>query len=232
MVTATAKAVPISPRTCPQRSGRRRARRRANARRARATANGSPRTIDRTRSTCSRARRRIGSPSSCPCATAACWSPRSPSIGAPRRSWPPTWRRRRAPGSGCRRAGTLTSRTSAPMRRRTAAWSSTSTTSTRPCPARGSGTSNGWPPASRSAAGTEGSPTSSDARSCSPRRRPIARTCAASPGSAISTSGTGASTSTSSAKRLHLRSARRSGAGSSATSPRPSARTGCGRCRS
>ncbi len=63
-------------------------------------------------------------------------------------------------------------------------------------------------------------------------RGPIARTCAASPSSAISRSGTGAWTWIRSAKPLRLRSARRSDAGSSATSPRLSARTGCGRCRS
>ena len=58
-----------------------------------------------------------GSPSWCRCATAGCSSRRSPSTAAPRRSWPPTWRRHAdlgALGAGC--AATRTSRTSAPSR--------------------------------------------------------------------------------------------------------------------
>ena len=54
---------------------------------------------------------------------------------------------------------------------------------------------------------------------------------AKSPGSAISMSGTGGWTWIRSARPLSRRPARRSGAGSSATSPRHSVRTGCGRCR-
>ena len=75
--------------------------------------------------------------------------------------------------------------------------SSTSTTSTRRCPARGSGTSSGWPPASRSPAATAGS-----THGRAPRDRPrgargvprgdarVRRPCA------TSTSGTRTSTST------------------------------------
>ena len=216
----------------PRASARRPARRRASRRRAPVTANGRRLPIGPTRSTCSRARRRIASPSSSPCVTAACSSPRSPSTAAPRRSWPPTWRRRRARGSGFRRAETRTSRTSAAMRRPIVAWSSTSTTSTRPSPVHGSGTSSGSPPASRSRAGTAASPAPGGARSCSPSSRPIARTCVASPSSAISTSGTGAWTCRSSASTSRPISAARSSSGSTATSPRPVARIGCARLRS
>ena len=111
----------------PRLRGRRRVRRRVNVRRAPATGNGRGRQTAPTRSTCWSAKRRTGSPSSCPCATAGCSSPRSPSIGAPRRSWPPTSRKRRALGFGCRRAATHTYRTSEGMRHRTAAWSLTLT---------------------------------------------------------------------------------------------------------
>ena len=61
---------------------------------------------------------------------------RVPDGGRPRR-------RRRAPGSTCSSAATRTCRTSACSPRPTGGWSSTSTTSTRRCRARSSGTSSG-----------------------------------------------------------------------------------------
>ena len=56
----------------------------------------------------------------------------------------------------CRPAATRTSRTSGGSQPRTGGLSSARTTSTRRCPARGSGTSSGWRPASRSPAATSG----------------------------------------------------------------------------
>jgi Uncharacterized protein conserved in bacteria (DUF2252). len=50
-----------------------------------------------------------------------------------------------ARGCGCSCAGTRTCPISARSPRRSGGWSSTSTTSTRPCPGRSSGTSSGWP---------------------------------------------------------------------------------------
>ena len=71
-----------------------------------------------------------------------------------------------------------------------ATWSSTSTTSTRPCPGRSSGTSSGWRPAWRWRGGTTGSPARIAARSSSRRRRATGRRCAASRSSPSWTSGT------------------------------------------
>ena len=71
-----------------------------------------------------------------------------------------------------------------------ATWSSTSTTSTRPCPARSSGMSSGWPRAWRWRAGTTGSPPRPAARSSWRRPRVTARRCAASRSSRCWTSGT------------------------------------------
>ena len=55
--------------------------------------------------------------------------------------------------------------------------SSTSTTSTRPCPGRGSGTSSGWPPASRWPAGTWVSARPTAGRSCGRRPASTGRPC-------------------------------------------------------
>ena len=71
-------------------------------------------------------------------------------------------------------AATPTCRTSACSARRSAAWSSTSTTSTRRCPVRSSGTSSAWRRASRSRAATAASPQGARARSCR-GRGPTAR---------------------------------------------------------
>ena len=71
-------------------------------------------------SPCSSSRRPPGSASSSPCATAACSPPRSPSSGAPQRSWLRTSPGAPNPDSPCRRAATRISRISAPSAPRTA----------------------------------------------------------------------------------------------------------------
>ena len=109
-----------------------------------------------TRSAWSSARPRPACPSSCRSGTAGCWSPRSPSTAAPRCRWRPTCRRCRRPACGCSCAVTRTCRTSGCSPRPTAGSSSTSTTSTRRCPGRSSGTSSGSPPAWPSPAATSG----------------------------------------------------------------------------
>ena len=68
-------------------------------------------------------------------------------------SWHATCRQRSTPDSPRSCAATRTCRTSACSPHPSAAWFSTSTTSTRRCPARGSGTSSGWWQASRSSRG-------------------------------------------------------------------------------
>ena len=89
---------------------------------------------------CSKSRRRRASPSSCRSATAGC-SPRpSPSIEVRPTSWPRTSPRRRDRGSTSRPAATRTCRTSACSGPPSGSCCSTSTTSTRPSPVRGSGT--------------------------------------------------------------------------------------------
>ena len=102
-------------------------------------------------------------------------------------------------------AAMRTSPTSASSQRRTGAWSSASTTSTRRCRGRSSGTSSGWSRASRWPDGSAASTRSSAARSTSP---PSARTvwrCATSPACARSTSGTRGWKSTRSAALLDAR---------------------------
>ena len=73
---------------------------------------------------------------------------RSRSTAGRRRSWRRTWPVRRRRGSRCSAAATRTWPTSVASNRPSARWCSTSTTSTRPCRGRGSGTSSGSPPAS------------------------------------------------------------------------------------
>ena len=68
-------------------------------------------------------------------------------------------------------AATPTCRTSASSAAPSGAWSSTSTTSTRPCRGRSSGTSSGWRRASRWPAATGASPTPSATRSSGPASR-------------------------------------------------------------
>ena len=72
---------------------------------------------------------------------AGCWSRRSRSIEAAPRSWLPISRTHRRLESRCSAAATHTWPTSEDSSRQSVRWSSTSTTSTRRCPARGSGTS-------------------------------------------------------------------------------------------
>ena len=82
--------------------------------------------------------------SCCRSVTAGWRCRRSRSSGAPRCRWPPTWPHtpERAHGAGLR------GRAPGELRHvrvaRSGVWCSTSTTSTRPCPGRGSGTSSGW----------------------------------------------------------------------------------------
>ena len=104
---------------------------------------------------------------------------------------------RRAPGCGCSSAATPTWRTSACSPPRSARSSSTSTTSTRHCPGRSSGTSSGSRPASRSPAATAASRRRPTATSCARGRARLPRgDGASSPRWATSTSGTPASTPT------------------------------------
>ena len=105
-----------------------------------------------------------------------------------------------------------------PLRSRpSGASSSTSTTSTRPCRGRGSGTSSAWPPASRWPAGPRlrrRDPARDRARRV---RKPIARRCTRWPRCGPSTSGTRASTSRPDPRRrvtaLRRKDARRFGQG-------------------
>ena len=78
-------------------------------------------------------------------------------------------------------AATPTCRTSACSARRSGAWSSTSTTSTRPSRARGSGTSSASRPASRSPAATTASRRRTADRAADACSARTARRCASSP---------------------------------------------------
>ena len=112
------------------------------------------------RSTSSRRRIAAGCPSWSRSATAACCAARSPSCAAPPALMAADLAdapRRRA--SGCRPAATATCSTSACSPRPSATWSSTSTTSTRRCPRRGSGTSSAWRSASSWPRATTATPT-------------------------------------------------------------------------
>ena len=81
--------------------------------------------------------------------------------------------------------------------------SSTSTTSTRPCPARGSGTSSGWPPASSSPAGPTASRAKERAGVVRATRRGLPRSgCGRFAGMRNWTSGTPRSTSSGYGRRL------------------------------
>ena len=86
-----------------------------------------------------------------------------------------TWPPRRPPACASSSAATPTCRTSASSAPPSGAWSSTSTTSTRPCRDRSSGTSSGWRPASRWPAATGASPTPTARRSCSGLRAHLPR---------------------------------------------------------
>ena len=101
-----------------------------------------------------------------------------------------------APACGCSCAVTPTCRTSGCSPRRSGGWSSTSTTSTRRCPGRSSGTSSGWPRASRSPAATTGSRRKKRRRVVAGRRRRLPeRDAGSSPPCRTWTSGTRTSTS-------------------------------------
>ena len=125
--------------------------------RAPCTPSGTSAATTETRSRCSSSRRHAGAGAR-PGPLRSGWrSRRSRSSGAPRRSW--RWTSR-PPGhrpDRCRRAVTPTSRTSASSRHPSATWCSTSTTSTRRCPARGSGTSSGLRRACKSSRRSTGS---------------------------------------------------------------------------
>jgi hypothetical protein len=133
------------------------------------------------RSGCCSARPRPASPTWSRSATAACWCPRSPSTGARPWSWPPTCTPPRHQDSRSRCVAMRTCPTSVPTPHPSAAWSSTSTTLTRPYPAPSNGTSSDWPPAWSWPDGTTASPTSKAARRPWPRWRATARPCGASP---------------------------------------------------
>ena len=96
------------------------------------------------------------------------------------------------PSPDCARscAETRTWRTSAPSPHPIAPSSSISTTSTRRCPVRGSGTSSAWRRASWSRGAIAASMRRHSATSSRPACGPTARPCAASPRCARSTSGT------------------------------------------
>ena len=133
------------------------------------------------RSGCCWGRRSRGCRSWCRSGTGGCWCRRSRSTGGRRCRWRRTWPQRLPRGCGCSCAGTRTCPISARSPRRNGGWSSTSTTSTRPCPARSSGTSSGWPPAWPWPGGTTGSPPKPAARSPWRRPRATAPRCAPSP---------------------------------------------------
>ena len=126
------------------------------------------------------ARRSRGCRSWCRSGTGGCWCRRSRSTGARRCRWRRTWPARPRRGCGCSCAGTPTCRISARSPRRSGTWSSTSTTSTRPCPGRSSGTSSGWPRAWPWPHGTTGSPPRPAARSLWRRPNVTAPRCAGS----------------------------------------------------
>jgi len=96
----------------------------------------------------------------------ACWSPRSPSIAAPRWSWRMIWRKALGPISSLSYAAMLISATSAYSPHRSGDWCSTSTTSTKPTPVHSNGMSSVLPPASRSPAAITVTPVSNVVRLC------------------------------------------------------------------
>ncbi len=190
----------------------------------RPTPSGPPARTARTRWRSSRRPTSAGSRRWCPSATAA-WPPvRSPSTGERPTSWRPTWPPRPPAASGPRSAVTPTWPTSASTARRTDASSSTSTTSTRPCPARGSGTSSAWPPASPCVPATRASGWPPRAGPPARPPRPTASPCTSSRRPARWTSGTPASKPTTSSPACPIRCASRenarSGPGPDATASR------------
>jgi hypothetical protein len=142
------------------------------------------------RSGCCWRRRPRGCRSWCRSGMGGCWCPRSRSTAVRRCPWPRIWPARRRRGCGCSCAGTRTCPTSGHSPPRSAAWSSTSTTSTRRFPDRSNGMSSGWPRASPWPGGTAGSPPRTEGRSCSRRPRATAPRCAASRSSRYWMSGT------------------------------------------
>ena len=121
-------------------SGRPGARRRGRWRRDPGMANGSRPPIGVIRSSCWRSRLLRGCPSWCRSATGGCWCRRSrSSAGRPTR-WRRIWPVRRGPGSRCSSVAMRICRTSVVSPRPIGGWCSASTTSTRRCRARSSGT--------------------------------------------------------------------------------------------
>ncbi len=147
------------------------------------------------------------------CATSACSRRRSPSSVAAPPSWPVTSRPSRPPARPSSSVATRTCRTSASSAPRSGGWCSTSTTSTRPIPGRGNGTSSASPPASTWPAVRTATRRSSGRRSCWPRSGATRRRWPRSPDSGTSPSGTRASTWTRSSNRWPP---------STSTRPRPS----------
>ena len=117
-----------------------RARGRGRWRRDPDTANGSRPPIGLIRSTCWRSRLLPECPTWCRSATGGCWSRRSRSSAVPPTRWPPTWPPRLGPGYTCSCVVMRTCRTSVVSQRPIGGWCSASTTSTRRCRARSSGT--------------------------------------------------------------------------------------------
>ena len=111
----------------------------------------------RTRSRSSPTRRRLGCPSSSRSATGGCSPRRSRSSAARRRSWPPTWPPRPRSGLTVQLCGDAHLSNFGVFASPERGWCSTSTTSTRRCRVRGSGTSSAWPRAWRSPGASGGS---------------------------------------------------------------------------
>ena len=116
------------------------ARRRGRWRRAPGMANGSRHPIGLIRSSSWRSRLPLGCPSWCRSATGGCWCRRSRSSAARPTRWRPTWPVRPGPGYRCSSAAMRICPTSVGSPRPTGGWCSASTTSTRRCRARSSGT--------------------------------------------------------------------------------------------
>ena len=107
----------------------------------RSMANGSPQPTGVIPSRCSRSSRQLpGCRSSGPSATSGCWSRRSPSSAARPIRWRPTWQMPLARDWRCSSAAMRICPTSVGLPRPTGGWCSASTTSTRRCRGRSSGT--------------------------------------------------------------------------------------------
>ena len=122
------------------RSGPLGARQRERWRHAPGMANGSRPLIGVIRSSCLRSRRLPGCASCCRSAMDGCWCRRSRSSAARPIRWRPTLRTRLGPAWTCSSVAMRICPTSASLARPIGGWCSASTTSTRPCRGRSSGT--------------------------------------------------------------------------------------------